>query len=193
MTIRGSTRTLLALLFALALAACGNDDNNTNEPPPAQEPPPAGGGGEPSAELSYRLGMLTATEFTAGEIEIRAEEVLTDETTTLVVHIVDQDEVVYPSVAEVSFSSACAEDDLAELESPIETIGGRAESHYTAKGCNGLDEITAKVTINGKELTATGKIRAIQTAKSRSVAFVSTSAEVLAPQGLLASNAQRAP
>lgn len=182
MTIRGSTRTLLALLFALVLAACGNDDNNTNEPPTAEDPSPPPGS-EPDAEVSYRLGSWDANGFKEGRLSIPLETLTSGGETRIRAEVVNHNDVPYSSPVEVHFTSACTENDTADMESMVTAYGGWAEARYQAKGCNSTDKIIATATIDDKEISASGEI-VVKSAEPRTIQFVSATPEVIAPQGL---------
>ncbi|MDY6930155.1 MAG: hypothetical protein SWN10_24165 [Pseudomonadota bacterium] len=150
-----------ALSLALLLVACGGDDSSS---------PLAGtgtDGGETSTsegtvgttpdagtgttqEVVIGLGSGFGSSFVEGQIEtgIGSDTLTAGGQTKLTVYIVDKNNnnsLITNEQVEVSFSSNCVSTKEAQIESPILTSGGVAETTYIAQGCSPQDLIKAEV------------------------------------------------
>ena len=157
---------LFAAVSSLMLAACGggsvgNGGGNN------------GGDGEPITPV-YRLGVLNGGSFTPGIIEIGTTPVAAGGSTTLRVNIVDtaNGNALVTDLVEVTFSSPCASNDRASIDSPVLATGGSATSTYRALGCSGSDIIRATATVNGSALVAQGTV-SVQPSPISSLQFAS--------------------
>lgn len=107
--------------------------------------------------LQVRLGSFEKVNFNEGRIASSTTNVITaGEATTLTVDFLDQNGDRYTGDADIFFSSGCLSSGLAELEPAIASNnGGTASVVYTARGCNGSDDITATTRVADNTLTAT--------------------------------------
>lgn len=88
----------------------------------------------------------------------------------------------YTTATDITFTSACATAQSASLTSPITTSGGSAASTYVAKGCEGLDTITATATVDSGTVIATATITVLP-AVLGSIQFVSATPQKIALKG----------
>ncbi len=161
------------MLSALALAACGGDatlgDGTTD-----------GTGDTPV----YRAGSLSGGSFTQGKIQIGAPDLAAGGSTGLTVDIVDESgQLAFGTDATVSFNSDCISGKSAEVDpQEVATTNGKASTTYTAKGCDGTDQITATVLVGDAVLTATGSVT-IAPAELGGIEFVSATPQVIGMVG----------
>lgn len=171
---------LFAAVASLMLAACGggsvgNGDGtgNPNNPDP----------GGPATPV-YRMGVLNGSTFTPGTIEIGSTSVAAGGSTTLRVNIVDtaNSNALLTDLVEVTFSSPCASNDRASIDSPVLTTGGSATSTYRALGCSGSDLVRATATVGGTALVAQGTVT-VQPSPISSLQFTSATPTAIRLRG----------
>ncbi len=144
------TTTTLASALALILTACGGGSGSRVDD--IANPP----GGGPGAS-SHKIGYGSGTSFVSGAIGvgIGADTLSAGGTTSLTVNVVNQDNALSTSSAEIRFNSRCIAANEAILSAnPVTTTNGQASINYTANGCAGQDEITATTTLDNQILTA---------------------------------------
>ncbi|TWX56214.1 beta strand repeat-containing protein [Colwellia hornerae] len=86
---------------------------------------------------------------------------------------------------EVSFTSGCSSLSVptANIDSPVATIAGIAQSTYLAQGCQGPDIVTATANAGGTVLSAAGTVT-ISSPDSGSIEFVSATPESISLKGV---------
>ncbi|MBA6223959.1 hypothetical protein H4J51_15400 [Colwellia sp. MB02u-18] len=86
---------------------------------------------------------------------------------------------------EVSFTSGCSDLSVttANIDSPVATIAGIAQSTYLAQGCQGPDIVTATANAGGTVLSATGTVT-ISSPDSGSIEFISATPENISLKGV---------
>jgi hypothetical protein len=86
---------------------------------------------------------------------------------------------------EVNFSSGCSGLTVptANIDSPVATIAGIAQSTYLAQGCEGNDIVTATANAGGTVLSATGTV-SVTSPDSGSIEFVSATPESISLKGV---------
>jgi hypothetical protein len=126
---------------------------------------PAGAGFVPSA-----IGISTATLSAGGS-------------TTLTVVLQQSDGTLYSQAATVTFNSTCAAQNLATINSPINTSNGVATATYVAKGCSGADLITATSTVGTNSLSASGSVT-VAAAAIGSIIYKSATPTVISLKGV---------
>jgi hypothetical protein len=86
---------------------------------------------------------------------------------------------------EVNFSSGCSglTVSTANIDSPVATIAGVAQSTYLAQGCEGNDIVTATANAGGTVLSATGTV-SVASPDSGSIEFVSATPESISLKGV---------
>ncbi|MBA6292163.1 hypothetical protein H4J58_18765 [Colwellia sp. MB3u-70] len=86
---------------------------------------------------------------------------------------------------EVSFTSGCSVLSVptANIDSPVATIAGIAQSTYLAQGCQGPDIVTATANAGGTVLSATGTVT-ISSPDSGSIEFISATPENISLKGV---------
>ena len=104
-------------------------------------------------------------------------------TTVVSVSIEDDDNGgLYTAPVSVSFTSACVEAGLAEIESPIVTLNGSAQSTYKDIACGQEDTIEVNAQV-GSQLLASSAIINVQDATAGSINFISATSEYIALEG----------
>jgi hypothetical protein len=131
-----------------------------------------------------RVGVLEGGVFTPGVIAVGQSPLAAGGSSGLRVDLVDvaNDNGLFNTTTSVTFTSPCVSQGLAAITSPIDSIGGSANTTYQALGCAGSDLITATTTVNGNTLIATGTIEVTQAALG-SIEFVSAVPTTIGIQG----------
>lgn len=173
-----------SLIVACVLAACGGDaqlgSGGGGFSPPGDDDDDGGAG-----EQNVRIGTRTDAGFTEGALRVSLSPLAAGGTSELSVDLVDDQGTPAAIDATATFTSNCISDGLATVEpQPAEAVNGRIRTSYRAQGCNGTDEITAQVEVEGEVLTASGSI-VVQPAALGGAEFVSASRNVI---GLLGSS-----
>ncbi len=139
-----------------------------------------------SGTSSAQLGNGSGGSFVPGVIAIAVPNVSAGGTTSLLVSVVDQSGTLYTAApVTVSFNSSCIANQLAVVASTtaappgttvppnsVFTSTGVASATYTAKGCSGVDQITASATVGTQSLSAAGTVT-VTAASIGSIQFVS--------------------
>lgn len=155
MSVKLFARGCLVASFALALGACGGG-SSSDEDGSLGGPQPGGGSGGGSTpgetqEVSLALGMGEGSSFVQGQIATDIEgELASRGQTVLKVSVVDAlagNELIMGQPIEVHFTSGCATNGAAIINTPIVTTSGVAETVYTAAGCAPQDTVTATASI----------------------------------------------
>jgi hypothetical protein len=136
-----------------------------------------------TGSITVQMGSGTGAAFVAGTIGISNASLSAGGSTSLQVVLQQSDGTLYTQSATISFSSACAAQNFATLTPSVTTTTGIATATYSASGCSGSDTITATATIGGRQLSASGTVSVAQ-AQVGSIEFVSTSAPIIALQGI---------
>ncbi len=189
-------KTLAALLLGLTLTACGGGDSGSRLDNIGDDNPGGdnGGGDGPGDENEpAQLGRGSADSFVAGEIEVGLPEgnsLSPGGSTTLAVTMVNSDGELVTSSVEVSFNSDCLASGRSVLTANGEEIGttvstnnGRAEVTYTANGCVGADQITARATYEGLSAGSARATIDVASDTVQTVEFVGAAPEVIGLKG----------
>lgn len=170
-----SLRILKLLPFVLLLSACGGSGGR---------PPPSGNPSNPSDPdpVTVEMGGGTGANFQPGVMQVSNSELSAGGSTTLSVTLQRSDGSLYSETATVTFNSDCVANSLATVTSPVEITNGIATTTYSAKGCSGTDVITARATVDGTVLSATGSVN-VAPAEIGSIVFVSATPENIALKG----------
>lgn len=131
----------------------------------------------PSADNppQFRAGILQDGGFQNGQLLISQSPLSAGGSSGLRLDIVDAANGNRPfdGEASVSFSSPCLSQSIAEIDpNPAQVFNGSVTATYVARGCNGNDQVTARVTVNGTQLTASGTLNVLPAAIG-SIEFVS--------------------
>jgi hypothetical protein len=171
-----------ALLAASVLAACGGNAELGGDSGNSLGGDTAGGAGGGTATV--RIGSLAGGSFQSGQIAIDDMDLAAGGSTGLTVDIVDSaSQLASGTSYTVIFSSSCAATGTASFnQAEVTTSTGRASATYTAKGCAGSDQITAKVAANSAVLTATGTVTVLAAALG-GVEFVSATPAIIGMTG----------
>ncbi len=174
-------RILAAFTVAVSLLSCGGGDGNTITRPP--DAGGGGGGGGGGGALTVQLGSGTPPNFAAGQIGIQVASLAAGGSTSLSVSLVQSDNTLYTQPVDVTFSSACLANGLANLTTnPVSTSTGVAQTTYSATGCSGDDVITASAVAGGTALSATGTVT-VAAAQVGSIQFISATPGIIGLKG----------
>ncbi|NQZ81031.1 MAG: hypothetical protein HRT52_08465 [Colwellia sp.] len=134
-----------------------------------------------SSAVVFRLG--SGSPFVEGAISLSREQIPAGGTSEISVSLIADSGESFRESIEIKFTSDCALETVpsAEISAPF-SFDGQVNATYLAKGCSGNDEIKVNVTINGKNLSASGIINIIP-ADVRSIEFVSSTPQHIALQG----------
>ncbi len=177
---KSASRSVSAALLSFALAACGSGGNigtDTGTPNP--------GGGGTTVTPVFRMGTLSGSTFTPNAIQVANANLGVGGSTSLKVDVVDtaNGNALVTSTRSVTFASPCSAANTALITSPVVTSGGSATSTYQARGCSGIDTITATATApDGSALQATGSVT-VQSAPLSAIQFRSTTPNAIRIRG----------
>lgn len=161
----------LSLFSVLTLAACGGgsslgDGGNGSSLGGSTTGGSTTGGSTTGGSINtpvYRLGVLNGSAFTAGQIEIGQTPLEAGGSSGLRVDLVDtaNGNIPVTDAVTVTFSSTCASQGRARIQTPIIASAGSASSTYQALGCSGGDTVVASATVDGASLSATGALHVL--------------------------------
>jgi hypothetical protein len=130
------------------------------------------------ASASVPLQITGGNNLTMGAITLGANPLSAYGTTGISVNVLNND-VLYSTPVNVSFSSPCATAGKANLTPSTATINGVATASYVDNACAGSDIVTASIT-DGPSKSATLKINAPD---SGAITFVSASPSTITLRG----------
>ena len=160
---------LITFLMVMLLAGCGGGDD-AFKAPGTTTGGAAGAGTGTATDVQMALTVGVGTLSAGGSASVTA--VLTDVASA----------TPYTTGTDVTFTSVCTTAQSASLTSPITTSGGSAISTYVAKGCEGVDTITATATAGSGTVIATATITVLP-AVLGSIQFVSATPQSIALKG----------
>lgn len=129
-----------------------------------------------------QMGSLVGSTFTPGSIAIGASNLSAGGSTSLQVALQKSDGTLFSQSTDVTFTSPCVAQGLAQINSPVTTTTGIASATYTAKGCSGTDVITATATVNSSPVSASGTVT-VATAAIGSIQFEAVSPALMGLKG----------
>lgn len=137
---------------------------------------------KPSAVV-LRIGTGTGIGFTEGAVDVVTPSILADGSTAVTVNLVNALGALVTSVNTVTFSSVCEQAGSANFtSSSVTNSTGTFSTTYNAAGCSGTDTITATVTVDTVDKTASGTVDIAPT-PADSIVFTSVSNTSLALKG----------
>lgn len=137
-----------------------------------------------SSTATVQLGSGTGASFRAGVLDMGVTGTLSaGGTTVITATLVQSDGSLYTGTTNVTFSSPCIAASTAAIQegNTISTTTGSVSATYLAKGCTS-DTVTAKATVGGSSLSATGTLTIAQAAIG-SIIFVSATPSSIALKG----------
>jgi hypothetical protein len=147
-------RMILVMLLGGTLVGCGSGGGSDNILGPIDDDDDDDGGTNTSG---VHIGRGVGTNFVEGELAIDNSDLQSGEPTNISVNLVKDDNSQVIDDYRVVFSSACVAEGSAQLDpADIVTAAGFARVEYKPLGCRGRDVITATVTVDDTEITATG-------------------------------------
>ncbi len=200
-------KTLTAFLLSITLAACGGGDNdsrldgvNNNGGTGGNTGGDSTGGdstgddnsGDEDENEPAQLGRGSADSFVSGEIEVGIgnSTLSPGGSTTLAVTMVNGAGELITSAVDVTFNSDCIASGSAILSSSGEDIGstvstnnGRAEITYSANGCNGDDQVTARATYNGVSAGSARTTLTVESDTVQTLEFIGADPELISLKG----------
>ena len=174
--------------MTVLLAACGGTSSSILDESGSSSGGSSGGGTGPT--LTLAMGSGTGTSFQSGVLAVSSASLSAGGSTSLQVSIVDENQALYTTATQITFSSPCQSKGLATItatgSSPagptITTSTGAATATYVATGCSGTDTITASAAANSQNLTATGKVT-VAAAQVGSISFISATPSNISLKG----------
>lgn len=136
----------------------------------------------PATEI-VKLGKFNSGVFAQGQLDIGLETVAAGGSTGITATLVDGNDNQLTDSYEVYFNSACIAQGLAEVTSPVSSINGAATTTYVARGCSGLDTVTARVQVGDQELNAQAELT-VEAAELGSIEFISATPDTIALKGM---------
>ena len=189
--------------LALVLAGCGDSGNgdltggtgSTGGTGGTGTGSTTGNGGTTTTTPVYSMGNGSGADFQTGMIGLSSSSIAAGGTTTLAVTIVDQTGALYvnSSAVTITFNSPCMDQGLATITATgtstaggtagqVLTTTGSATATYTAKGCSGVDVVTAQAVVGSASLSATGSVT-VAAAAIGSIQFVSATPNSIGLKG----------
>jgi hypothetical protein len=177
-------KVLLAAMMASLLAGCGGGGGLSGDGTGDGDGDGSGDGDGDGTTQTFRAGRLVGDNFTSGALEIGVETLSASGQTAVAVDIVDSNGArALGTSAEVLFSSDCVVRGSSRFTTDsVTTTNGRGSTTYIAQGCQGTDTITARATIDGQTLAATGTIT-VAPASAGVVKFLTSDRAVIGIQG----------
>jgi hypothetical protein len=111
-----------------------------------------------NGNTSVQMGSGTGSGFQPGMLGISNTNLSAGGSASLQAVLQRSDGTLYTDSANITFSSPCAAQGLANIDSPVTTTTGIANATYAATGCSGSDVITATATVGGSALSASGTV-----------------------------------
>jgi hypothetical protein len=183
----------LSGLLLLALTACGGNQGasiGTGGGSGGGGSGGGSGGGGGTITPTYQMGGGSGPTFQPGIIAIATPNLAAGGTTSIQVSIVDQNNALYTTSTQVTFSSTCLAIGTATISSgtppvvgnSVTTSTGTVIATYTAKGCSGPDVITATASVASGSLSATGTVN-VASATIGSIKFISATPTTIGLKG----------
>jgi len=166
------------MTMSVLLAACGGTSSSILDESGSSSGGGGSSGGGTTTVLS--MGSGTGSAFQSGVLAVSSPSLSAGGSTSLQVSIVDENQALYTTATQITFSSPCQSKGLATITATgstpagptITTSTGAATATYVATGCSGTDTITASASANSQDLTATGKVT-VAAAQVGSISFIS--------------------
>lgn len=185
-TLSHVTKGITAAFLLTALAACGGGGpGSPSSSTPSGTPSGTGTGSTDKIEI----GNSGSGAFTNAVLSVSPVSITASGSSIITANLFDATTgAAYTQAATVAFSSGCSN----PVSSPtpqatftpasVNTSTGTATSTYQSTGCSGNDLITAKATINGSTLIATGTI-SVAAATVGGMQFISAVPAIIDLQG----------
>lgn len=119
-----------------------------------------------------QLGDNSGVVFQQGSLKIGSSSLSAGGTTGISVYIVNENGEAFTTPLEISFSSECTGNDLAEIDSQVTSVNGLAQATYHATGCEGLDRITVSTNFGGSQFSASSQL-VVQPDTAGAIEFIS--------------------
>lgn len=192
-------RCLAMVVCLFMLTACGDDNPEGSRSPADQYTDGSGktqtgtdddggdeGGDETGGETPdvVKIGSGTGSNFVQGALAASDLDLQAGASTDIVVNFVDGTNSAIAEELQVTFTSDCFANDLANFdETNVATSAGRASVTYAAEGCSGTDTVTATAEVQGSILQASVDL-SIESDEVLALTFVSAEPEQLALRGM---------
>lgn len=195
-------KSLAILLLGLTLFACGSDDDDDGDDGISSLDNIKSGdstgvdntdGGTDTDTEPAQLGRGSAENFIPGEIEVGIGNEATlspGGSTTLSVTLVNSSGELITDSVDVSFNSDCIASGRSVLSGAIEADGnsvstnnGRAEVTYTANGCTGNDQITARASHEGVSAGSARTTIEVESDTIQTLTFIGAAPELIGLKG----------
>lgn len=136
-----------------------------------------------ASAVVVRIGTGTGIGFTEGAVNVTTPAIAAGGSTAVSVNLVDALGTLVTSVNTVKFISVCEQAGSANFSSSSVTNStGTFSTTYNAAGCSGTDTITATVTVDTIDKTASGTVDVAPT-PADAIEFTSVSNPLLALKG----------
>ncbi|MCW8194611.1 hypothetical protein F6455_07410 [Proteobacteria bacterium 005FR1] len=175
----------LAVIFCVSLlTACGGDSPSSPIGNGDTGGADGGSGSGGNGSTIIKIGNGTGSAFAEGALSATTTSLQPGASTDIVVNLVNADNTAISDDLDVTFSSDCVANALADLsDESITTSAGRASVVYTARGCSGTDTVTARADVGGTIIQATLDLT-IAVDQALALNFVSAEREALALKGM---------
>ncbi|WP_341937330.1 hypothetical protein [Marinimicrobium sp. C2-29] len=198
-----SLKSLAVLLLGLTLFACGSDDDDDGvddgistlaniKSGDSTGDDNTNGGSDADIEPA-QLGRGSAENFIPGEIGVGIGNEATlspGGSTTLSVTLVNSSGELITDSVDVSFNSDCIASGRSVLSGAIEADGnsvstnnGRAEVTYTANGCTGNDQVTARASHEGVSAGSARTTLEVESDTIQTLTFIGADPELIGLKG----------
>lgn len=128
------------------------------------------------------FGSGSGTSFVDGTLALGLSTLAAGGTTLITATIVDDSNALVSQSYDVTFTSECVEDDLAEIDTTITASNGTAIATYRANGCVGTDTIRASLLVGTTQFDAEADVTILSDAAG-TLQYVSVTPNVIALQG----------
>jgi len=111
--------------------------------------------------MTIKLGAMINGAFVDGQLKLSipdGQKLTPFGAETVTAMIVDENNDPIQTPLDIQFSSALAEENKAQIDDMVATVDGVATASYKANGWDGLDTITATLTVAGNTITAAAQV-----------------------------------
>ena len=130
---------------------------------------------------TLQLGTGTGAGFVLSALDITDTTLSASGNTGVSVNVVDENDVIFTTPIDISFTSGCVSSGDSSIDSPVTTVGGSATASYSVLGCENTDTITAEI-VGVAGPSANGSVTIIASIPN-SIAFTGANPENIALKG----------
>lgn len=191
MVLAQTARLIFPFILCFSLIACGSggfsasDSANSNTAANANDTDSGDNKDKDdnSTTPELRFGSKENSIFSSGTLLLSKQKLSAGGSTSIKAWVIDPEGLPYPAKMSAEIISECIASGLARVEKQPEYTTGIITANYIAQGCRGQDDLTMKVSYEGKTFVGTAKLE-IEAPVIGSVRYDSTTIEHIGIKGL---------